>query len=113
MRADEPQVVLGREVQRLPPEVRGLVERQDPRTASGPVHQLSQGEEGRVDVDALVRGGLDDGNVESFELLPVDKSLDFANANFAGLKEKITFFYFWYNILEMLKLCNSIFSWNT
>ena len=106
MRADEPQVVLGREVQRLSPEVRGLVERQDPRTASGPVHQLSQGEEGRVDVDALVRRGLDDGNVESFELLPVDKSLDFANADFAGLKEKITFLFL---ISEMLKLCNSIF----
>jgi hypothetical protein len=94
VRADEPQVVLGREVQRLSPEVRGLVERQDPRTASGTVHQLSQGEEGRVDVDALVRGGLDDGNVESFELLPVNKSFDFANTDFASLKEKITFILF-------------------
>ena len=63
----------------------GLVKGQDSRTASRPIDQLGQREKGRVYVDTLVGRGLDDGDVERFQLFPIDESLDLTDSNFICL----------------------------
>ena len=85
MSPDQPVIALGGKVQDLAPDVSCLVEGQDPGLAPGPVNQLRDVEESGVDVDTVMRRRLDDRNVESLELFPVDETLQFPDSDLVGL----------------------------
>ncbi len=68
-----------------PSRMGGLIKGQGPRTASRPIDQLCQREKGCVNVDTLVGRGLDDRDVERFQLFTIDESLDLTDTDFVCL----------------------------